>query len=112
MCKPNLNLNIFALGYVNFTQETLKEFEYFFPPDDYTNNPLYKAYKAFKSPKNLDNLFKLISVIILSWSLLHLIIQIILSFEKIRLRKIFIINGILLFLFFKLSPNCKHNNAR
>ena len=103
LCKPNLNLNIFALGYVNFTQETLKEFEYFFPPDDYTNNPLYKAYKAFKSPKNLDNLFKLISVIILSWSLLHLIIQIILSFEKIRLRKIFIINGILLFLFKLLS---------
>ena len=103
LCKPNLNLNIFALGYVNFTQETLKEFEYFFPPDDYNNNPLHKAYKVFKSPKNLDNLFKLISVIILFWSLLHLIIQIILSFEKIRLRKIFIINGILLFLFKLLS---------
>ena len=102
-CEPNLKLQIFALSYITFTQESLKEFESLFPPNDYNNNPLYKVYKAYKHKKNVDRFFKLIFVIILMWSFLHFILQIMLCVEKFKIRHLFITNGIILFIFKLIS---------
>ena len=98
-CNPNLKFYIFAQGYVNFTEITLKEFEEEFPQNDLTNNPLYKAYKAYKSTKNIDRFFCLISIISFIWSLIQFILQMLLYLNKYFIRKIYIINGIFLFVF-------------
>lgn len=102
-CNPNLKFYIFAQGYVNFTENTLKDFEEEFPKNDLTNNPLHKAYKAYKSPKNIDRFFYLIFIVLLVWSLIQFILQIMLYKDKFYVRKIYVINGIILFVFKLLS---------
>ena len=102
-CNPNLKFYIFSQAYVNFTDNNLKEFEEEFPQNDLTNNPLHKAYKAYKSPKNIDRFFCLISIISFVWSLIQFILQTILYMDKYFVRKIYIINGIILFIFKLLS---------
>ena len=98
-CNPNLKFYIFAQGYVNFTENTLKDFEEEFPQNDLTNNPLYKVYKAYKSPKNIDRFFYFIFIIIFVWSFIQLILQIMLYMGKYIVRKIYVINGMILFIF-------------
>ena len=99
LCLPNLKFHIFALGYINFTQDSLKQFEEEFPSQDLTNNPLFKAFQAYKSHKNIDRLFYLISFVSLLWSLTHFILQIMLYLNKNIVRNIYILNGLLLFIF-------------
>ena len=48
-CKKDLRFHILVHGYINFTDNNLKEFEEEFPPGDFTNNSLYKTYEAYKS---------------------------------------------------------------
>ena len=98
-CKDNLNFHIFATGYINFTQKNLEEFEEEFPPNDLTNNPLYKMYKAYKSNKNIDNFFCLISFILFCLSLIYFVIQILLFLAHKKLGKLYLFYGILYFIF-------------
>ena len=100
-CNPTLKLHIFAIGYVSFTNDNYKQFEQEFPSNE--NNPLYKAYKAYKSPKNIDRFFCLISLIILLWSIIHFSLQIMVYINIKGARKVYIINGIVLFIFKLLS---------
>ena len=102
-CNPNLKFYMYAIGYVNFTENTLKDFEEEFPQNDLTNNSLYKAYKAYKSQKNIDRFFCLIFIVIFAWSLIQFILQIMLYMDKYFVRKIYIINGLILFGFKLLS---------
>ena len=102
-CNPDLKIHIFATGYVNFTHYNYKRFAEEFPSNDLTNNPLYKAYKEYKSPKNIDRFLFLISLIIFLWSLIHFIFQVMLYLEIKGIRKIYMINGIVLFIFKLLS---------
>jgi hypothetical protein len=98
-CKKDLRFHILVHGYINFTDNNLKEFEEEFPPGDFTNNSLYKTYEAYKSSKNIDRFFYLISYNLFVWSLIHFILQLMIYFNKKGIRKIYIINGIFLFLF-------------
>ena len=100
-CKKDLRFHILVHGYINFTDNNLKEFEEEFPPGDFTNNSLYKTYEAYKSSKNIDRFFYLLSYNLFVWSLIHFILQLMIYFNKKGIRKIYIINGIFLF-FFKL----------
>ena len=102
-CKNNLKFHIFATGYINFTQQNLKEFEEEFPPNDLTNNPLYKMYKAYKSNKNIDNFFCLISVILFCLSLIYFVIQILLFLAHKEIGILYVLYGIFLFIFKLLS---------
>ena len=97
-CKEDLRFNIFAYGYINFTDNSLDQFLKEFPSNDHTNNPLYKAYEAYKNPGNLYRLFFLIAVILFCLSLVQLVLQIMLVLEKIGIRRIFLIYGIILFI--------------
>jgi hypothetical protein len=81
----------------------LKEFEEEFPPGDFTNNSLYKTYEAYKSSKNIDRFFYLLSYNLFVWSLIHFILQLMIYFNKKGIRKLYIINGIFLFLFKLIS---------
>ena len=102
-CKKNLRFHILVYGYINFTDNNLKEFEEEFPPGDFTNNSLYKTYEAFKSPNNIDRFFYLLSYNLFIWSLIHFILQLMIYFNKKGIRKLYLINGIILFLFKLLS---------
>lgn len=99
LCNKNLKFHIFAIGYINFTEDNLKKFEREFPSNDLNNNPLSKAYRAYKSPKNIDRFLCLISLISLLWSLSHFCIQIMVYLDVKGARKLYIINGLILFLF-------------
>ena len=90
-CKDDLRFNIFAYGYINFTDNSLDQFLKEFPSNDHTNNPLYKAYEAYKSPGNLYRLFFIIAVILFCLSLVQLVLQIMLVLEKIGIRRIYLI---------------------
>ena len=100
-CKEDLNFNLFAYGYINFTEKNYEQFVEEFPSNDYTNNALYRTYKAFKYSNNIDKMFYLISYNLFVWSVIHFIIQIMLYLGKKGIRNIYIRNGIILF-FFKL----------
>ena len=97
-CKDDLRFNIFAYGYINFTDNSLDQFLKEFPSNDHTNNPLYKAYEAYKSPGNLYRLFFIIAVILFCLSLVQLVLQIMLVLEKIGIRRIYLIYGVILFI--------------
>ena len=56
-CKKDLRFHILVHGYINFTDTNLREFEEEFPPNDFTNNSLYKTYEAYKSSHNIDRFF-------------------------------------------------------
>ena len=100
-CKEDLNFNVFAYGYINFTEKNYEQFVEEFPSNDYTNNALYRAYKVFNYSNNIDKVFYLISYNLLVWSVIHFVIQIMLYLGKKGIRNIYIRNGIILF-FFKL----------
>jgi hypothetical protein len=102
-CKKNLRFHILVHGYINFTDNNLKEFEEEFPPGDFTNNSLYQTYEAFKSSKNIDRFFYLLSYNLFIWSLIHFILQLMIYFNKKGIRKLYLINGIFLFLFKLIS---------
>ena len=93
--------HIFAVGYINFTYDNLKEFQKEFPSTHETNNSLYNTCEAFKTQKNFDIFFYLLSFILLCWSITHFILQILFSFEIKNIRNYYIYNGKVLF-FFKL----------
>jgi len=97
-CKDDLRFNIFAYGYINFTDSSLEQFLKEFPPNDYTNNPLYKAYEVYKFPSNLYNLLYVIAVILFCLSSVQLTLQIMLIFEKVGIRRIYLIYGMILFI--------------
>ena len=69
-----------------------------FPSEDEKNNSLYKAYEAYKYKNNFDIFFYFISCILLVWSFAHFILQILVYCEIQKIRKYYIINGIILFL--------------
>lgn len=100
-CKKDLRFHILVHGYINFTDTNLREFEEEFPPNDFTNNSLYKTYEAYKSSHNIDRFFYLLSYNLFIWSLIHFILQLMIYFNKKGIRNLYIINGIILF-FFKL----------
>jgi hypothetical protein len=102
-CKKDLIFHMFSVGYISISKKNLEDFEEEFPPDDVKNNSLYKLYEAYKSPKNIDNVFDLIAIILLFWSLTHFIIQIMIYLVSIKLKKIYIINGIILLIFKLIS---------
>ena len=102
-CNSDLNFNIFVKGYINFTERNLEQFKEEFPSNDYTNNSLYKTYNKFKSSNNIDKVFYLISYNLFIWSLIHFIFQIMLYVGKKGIRHIYIINGIILFVFKLIS---------
>lgn len=96
-CKDDLRFNIFAYGYINFTNNNLEQFLIEFPSNDYTNNPLYKAYEAYKSPKNVYKLLYVIAFILFCLSLVQFVLHIMLILEKIGFRRIYLIYGMSLF---------------
>jgi len=96
-CKHNLRFHILVHGYINFTDKNLREFEEEFPANDFTNNSLYKTYEAYKSSKNVDRFFYLLSYNLFIWSFIHFILQLMIYFNKKGIRKLYIINGIILF---------------
>ena len=100
-CSNNLLFKIFKTGYINFTYDNLQEFKREFPSINENNNPLYKMTELYKSFKNKDRLIHLISIIILCWSLISFILQIILYFGIKKVIYFYIYNGIILF-FFKI----------
>ena len=97
-CKNNFLFHIFSSSYFNFTYETLNYFKDEFPLSEERNNSLYLTYKAYKEKTNIDLLFYLLSFILLIWSLSHLILQILVYLEIKKIRKYYILNGIILFL--------------
>ena len=102
-CNDKLRFHIFVKGYINFTHQNLKEFEEEFPFNDFTNNSLYRACNVYKSTKNIDNLFHILSLILFCLSLTQFILQIMLYLEIKGIRKIYLINGIVLFILKILS---------
>ena len=102
-CKEDINFNIFVHGYVNFTENNYEQFIEEFPPNDYTNNALYKAYKSFKMLNNIDNVFFLVLYNLFVWSAIHFVFQIMLYLGKKGIRNIYIVNGLILFFFRLIS---------
>ena len=100
-CKEDFIFQVFETGYINFTYQNLLDFKTEFPLENEKNNSLYEACNAFKSSDEFDILFYLISFILLCWSVTHFVIQLLLFFDKMNLRKCYLWNGIILF-FFKL----------
>ena len=100
-CKNNFQFHIFTSNYFNFTYENLKDFKQEFPLSDENNNALYLTYKAYKDKINIDIFFYLLSCILLCWSIPHFILQIMVYLDIKKIRKYYILNGIILF-FFKL----------
>ena len=98
-CKNNFQFHIFTSNYFNFTYENLIDFKQEFPLSDENNNALYLTYKAYKDKMNIDIFFYLLSCILLIWSLTHFILQILVYFDVKKIRKYYILNGIILFLF-------------
>jgi len=102
-CHKNKFFHMMVNGYINFTDSNLNQFDEEFPPNNIENNALYKTANIYKKySKNIDRLFYLISFILLCFSILQLILQILLYFE-IKIKSIYIINGIFLFIFKLLS---------
>ena len=99
--NSNFQFHIFTSNYYNFTYESLSFFKEEFPLNDENNNPLYLTYKASKDKINIDILFYLLSCILFCWSLPHFILQILVYLDIKKIRKYYILNGIILF-FFKL----------
>ena len=97
-CNNNIAFYFLTISYFNFTYEKLQEFKIEFPPEDEKNNSLYKYYEAYKYKNNFDVFFYLISCILLVWSFAHFILQIWVYCEIQKIRKYYIINGIILFL--------------
>ena len=91
----------FSRGFVNFDKEELDKFLEEFPEDN-SNNPLYDIVEIYKTEDNFENLYYYFACILLCWSVLHLVIQILMFFLKdndilMIIRKIFCLNGIILF---------------
>ena len=91
----------FSKGFVNFNKEELDNFLEEFPEDN-SNNPLYDIVEIYKTEDNFENLYYYFACILLCWSVLHLVIQILMFFLKdkdilIIIRKVFCWNGIILF---------------
>ena len=92
----------FSKGFVNIDKEELDNFLEEFPEDNF-NNPLYDIVETYKTEDNFESLYYYFAGIIFSWSVLHLIIQILMFFIKdedilILIRRIFVWNGIILFI--------------
>ena len=96
-CKEKLVFHILASGYFNFNYQNLQDFKREFPKDKPYSNSLYLTSQAYKENNNIDLLFYLISFIILSFSILHLIFQILVYFDIKSIRKIYIYFGHFLF---------------
>ena len=102
-CNKNTFFHLMVNGYINFTDSNLNQFDEEFPSNNFENNALYKTANIYrKYSKNIDRLFYLISFILLCFSILQFILQILLYFE-IKIKIIYIINGIFLFIFKLLS---------
>ena len=102
-CNKDIFFHILAKGYINFNVDNLNQFKEEFPSNDFENNSLYKMVNIYyKYLKNIDRLFYLLSFILLCCSLLQFILLILLLFQ-FRIRKIYIVNGIFLFIFKLLS---------
>jgi len=91
----------FSKGFVNFDKKELDNFLEEFPEDN-SNNPLYDIVEIYKTEDNFENLYYYFACILLCWSVLHLVIQILMFFLKdkdilIIIRKVFCWNGIILF---------------
>ena len=93
----------FSKGFVNFNKENLDDFLEEFP-DNYINNPLLKICETYKEEYNFETLFYYFACILFIWSFLHIVIQSLMFFLKnedilLLIRKIFIWNGTILFIF-------------
>ena len=100
--KEDKKFLTFSKGFVNFDKEELDNFLEEFPEDN-SNNPLYDIVETYKKEDNFESLYYYFACIIFSWSVLHLIIQILMFFIKdedilILIRRIFVWNGIILFI--------------
>jgi len=98
-CNVNSFFQVFETGYINFTYQNLLDFKTEFPLKNENNNSLYETCNAFKSSEEYDILFYLISFILLCWSVAHFVIQLLFFFDKFNVRKYYLWNGIILFLF-------------
>ena len=92
----------FSKGFVNFDKEELDNFLEEFPKDN-SNNPLYDIVEIYKTEDNFENLYYYFACILLCWSVLHLVIQILMFFLRdkdilIIIRNVFCWNGIILFI--------------
>ena len=92
----------FSKGFVNFDKEELDNFLEEFPEDN-SNNPLYDICETYKTADNFESLYYYFACILLCWSVLHLVIQILMFFIKdedilILIRRVFVWNGIILFI--------------
>lgn len=98
LCNKNITFHIFTVSYINFTYDNLMQFKEEFPSNDETNNNLYKICEIYKSSENnIPILFRIISFILICWSLVHFLLQIFLYFEIFDLKQYYIYNGLALF---------------
>ena len=100
--RGDKKFSTFSKGFVNFDKEELDNFLEEFPKDN-SNNPLYDIVEIYKTEDNFENLYYYFACILLCWSVLHLVIQILMFFLKdkdilIIIRKVFCWNGITLFI--------------
>ena len=103
LCDDKLKFHIFPSGYFNFTNQNLQDFKQEFPIEDKYNNSLYLTSQAYKENINIDSLFQLISCILLSFSILHFIFQVLVYCNVEIIRKYYIYFGNFLFIFKLLS---------
>ena len=93
---------MFSKSFVNFDKKDLDNFLEEFQSEE-KDNPLSQICETYKTKGNLETLFYYFACILFCWSILHLVIQIlvVIFIERIDLllliRKIFLINGFILF---------------
>ena len=93
----------FSKGFVNFDKEDLDNFLEEFN-DTEADDSLSQICETYKTEYYLETLFNYFACVLLTWSVLHLVIQCLMFFLKnenilILIRKIFIWNGTILFIF-------------
>jgi hypothetical protein len=98
LCQDDLKFHILASGYFNFTHQNLQDFKQEFPIEDKYNNPLYLTSQAYKENINIDLLFRLMSCVLISFSICQFIFQILVCFNVEVIRKYYICFGNFLFI--------------
>ena len=98
LCQDDLKFHILSSGYYNFTHQNLQDFKQEFPIEDKYNNSLYLTSQAYKENINIDLLFRLMSCILMSFSICHFIFQIIVYCNVEIMRKYYICFGNFLFI--------------